>query len=66
LKTSYEVDLIGIREVPFPAVTVCPVVSSKWRGINEVLKKIDQNETIFATFNEMPQHFKVLWIFLNV
>ena len=38
------VQIRGIKNVPFPAVTVCPpYVGSKWKGIDKVLRKLDKN-----------------------
>ena len=58
-KIDLPVNLIGIREVPFPAITICPSVNSKWKAIGEILQNLDKNDSIVKTFNQFPREFKV-------
>ena len=58
-KIGLPVNLIGIREVPFPAITICPSVNSKWKAIGEILQNLEKNDSIVKTFNQFPRDFKV-------
>ena len=59
LKIDFPVNLIGIREVPFPAITICPSVNTKWKAIGEILQNLDRNDSIVKTFDQFPRDFKV-------
>jgi hypothetical protein len=59
LTVIFSVSLKGIREIPFSAVTVCPTISSKWKGIGSILNDVDKNNSIFEALHQMPRDFKV-------
>jgi hypothetical protein len=47
-----------LLEMPFPALTICPVQDSRWLGISQMIREQDTKNEIFNVFRQMPDSLK--------
>jgi hypothetical protein len=47
-----------LLEMPFPALTICPVQDSRWLGISQMIREQDIKNEIFSVFRQMPDSLK--------
>jgi hypothetical protein len=49
---------IPLKQIPFPALTICPVRDSRWLGVANILKDVDKSEHVFNAFEDLPDEVR--------
>jgi hypothetical protein len=61
------VDLMPIKEIPFPAVTICAPIEGKWLAVAKALDQSDTNNDVFSStmmgsYTILEKFWASLWI----